>query len=117
MDKPQIEYPVILAGRRPKTLAELFSSPLRWTKGANGKTAQEDHVHERHPGAVRWCIGGGIALVYSEGERYAVFEKLLAIINKEATEDDEPQDSVVSWNDNPKTTFKDIRQTIVKANV
>ena len=124
-DKLPQNYPAILLGNRPKTLSELFSSRIRWGQGSNGQSATGAKISEFSVDAVRWCLGGGINLVYSDkAKQHEVYKRIVSLIEESATIDrDDCEDEqsgleiVVSWNDSSGRTFKEIRQLVVKAGV
>lgn len=122
MDKPDIRYPRILAGQRPRTLQELYTNALRWCQGSNGRDAYNNDVSEFAPEAARWCLGGALNVVYGplgNETRAEAVRKLLDVLNKDhkSAVDDNIHDGVVTWNDAEGRTFKDVRKLVVEAGV
>jgi hypothetical protein len=85
-------------------LEELFTNPERWCKGFQAVNANGRPVRAVADNAVAWCIAGALYKCYPKNEDWhAVQLKLRERINGQRLHD---------WNDNPKTTFADVRKLI-----
>ena len=94
---------------KPKTLQELFTSEETWTKGAAARTAQGDRVCWDNSRAVKWCLVGGLCLVYGAWDQPAhkdAAQKLNEVIGTLG---------IVMFNES--ASFTEMSKMIEKANV
>lgn len=112
MDKPR--WPLILSGRPPLTLNELFSGKSRWCQNTDARDKHGQEIPSiQAPEAASWCLTAGIRLVYGHNPplQEEISKMLLGWV-QEQREEGEPDDSIAGWNDEPNRTFKDIRKMI-----
>jgi hypothetical protein len=127
MDK-LTNYPAILAGQRPQTLQELFSNKSRWCKNADAHDALGNSVEVTNVKAVAWCLGGAMRLLFCSGQSadsadavkfHAVQGQIIDYLAAKISQDEDIEDlrSVAGFNDARATSFKDIRELVVKLNI
>lgn len=80
-------------------LKELFTSPDKWTQGAEAKDKKGNIIPVFHPNAVSFCLMGGIHRCYN------TFAEELDIINKISKH---INICIMFWNDDSTRTFEDI---------
>jgi hypothetical protein len=101
----------------PKSLRQLFSGPSKWCKNSNARDANDRAVAWDSPNAVKFCFIGGLYRVYEDSnKRRKVVEKIKKAINKFHKDDDNIV-WISAFNDNPKTSFSDIKKVIELAKV
>lgn len=93
-----------------KTVAELLADPKRWTKGANARDKRGVEVNTHSPNAVCWCSSGATKRIYSDNLAFVRFRLRTAIGNLSAS-------SILEFNDNPKTTHKQVMAVVKKAGI
>lgn len=108
-----------MAKRKFKSLRELFRNKRRWCKGAYARdmfnTGLDGPANDE---AVSFCLLGGIGKVYGTVYDATVRQKLRRAAKKlfpkryYSTYED-----LAQFNDNSKTTIKDIRRLVKEANV
>ena len=105
------------------TVEQLYTSKARWCQHYDALTAlgaSPEHS-VKDPAAVRWCLGGAIALVYGHDPdmRSKVLARVLDILKTRMTHpmeaDEEP--SVSGWNDEPDRKFPEVRALVVEARI
>ena len=101
---------------------DLLSSPEKWHKGCYAKDTKGNPVSETGSTAVSWCLMGAIYKCYDNGAGYKIassYGNVLSCIRK--IEDNFPdllrRVSLPCFNDDPKTTFEDIRRIIETADI
>lgn len=103
-------------------LTELFTGPEKWTKEAAARDARgSDATFSDAPGAVCWCLMGGVTKCYptiTPQERNRVSDKIRnAALLLYPVLMERCNLSLVSFNDHPSTTFEHIRAVVEKAGV
>lgn len=87
-------------------LQQLFDKPEKWTKGAFAKNAKGEGVIPDHPTATSWCLSGGLSHCYGDGPLSTdIYHRIVKELNVPF---------ISNWNDEPETTFDDIRNVITK---
>lgn len=81
--------------------SELLSDESKWTKGAFAEDRKGIPVHSKSDDAVKWCILGALNKCGCIKEQV----KLEQIVMGNAAE----------FNDAPTTTFRDVRELLLKA--
>lgn len=95
-------------------IRELYSDESRWTKNAFARDASGNEVSSRNSTAVCWCVGGAFNKCYptfdneSIDERVRVREKLEAKLGGCV---------IVSWNDDPKRTFAEVKALVEELDI
>ena len=91
------------------TVQELLSDESKWTKGTNARGEDKGPIHPGNSEAKCFCLIGAIAKCYLTGTDgyFQAIEKLRRQING----------PIPGFNDDPKTTFADIRRVIEAANI
>lgn len=92
---------------------DLLNRKTKWTKNFIAKTKNNRPTTSRSADAVKWCLYGAVMKCYGPKSSLKACSKLeralqLLYPNKH---------SVVAFNDNRKTTFKDIRKLLKEANI
>lgn len=87
---------------------DLLTDESKWTKGAYARTAEGRMVFYRDIAATRFCLLGAIFRCYGAigaGEITERVEKKLSDC------------STHGWNDDPRTTFADVRRLVEKLDI
>lgn len=96
-------------------MRDLLDSPDKWTKGAYARNAAGNECLPIADEACCWCLRGAFIRCYADtktGE--AAGRKLLVALN---ALDDKYKGRITMFNDNPSTTFEDIRRLLELADV
>jgi hypothetical protein len=108
---------------KTKTKAfELLNSPDIWCQESPAETAQDNKGDALDPRAVKWCALGSIQKVYPSARWEETMDHVLrALCVSEAgiaqmTKSDKGC-CLMEWNDDPGTSFRDIREVLEKADV
>ena len=93
-----------------KTLQSLFRNEKRWCQGSDSKSKDGKFSNPNSPHAVKWCMRGGLKLVYGYGpKQVAAFKRILKVL---------PENTwLLSWNDAVDRTIHDIRKLVKEAKV
>lgn len=88
-------------------LSEFFDKPEKWCKGFYARAEDDSKVYAGSINACKWCLYGGV--IVCGLDRGPIFDALQEIaVNR-------GYDNFVEFNDDPKTTFEDVKQLIKKA--
>lgn len=97
--------------RKVKTL---LADKKRWTKGTWQRNKYGHPVSEDCKSACKFCLEGALQHIYDDYERRNAEKRIEQAIN-----DLFPGKfhSLISFNDNPETTYEDIKRVLQRANV
>lgn len=87
---------------------ELLTDESKWTKGVYARTAEGHRADSSKPEAVVFCLLGAIHRCYSHLGKHEVVKR----VEKELS-----GRSPCNWNDDPATTFADVRSLIEKLDI
>lgn len=96
------------------TITKLLNRASKWTKGAYARDKEGLIELARGKNAVCWCAAGAVFKCYRLGRRNAIFIKIAEALGKNPAEHD-AFTVVTEFNDDPKTTFKQLRAVIRRA--
>lgn len=94
-------------------IKELFKSSKNWTKHYFASDKNNKWIDENSDKAVRFCLTGAIKKCYKknqEGEK--IYSKVLNYIKEKYG-----YVSVVSFNDDARTKFKDIKKLVTELDI
>ena len=101
---------------------ELLSSPDTWCQESPAEDARGNKVPAFHPKAVKWCALAAIQKTYPSSQWEEVMDRLLRALS--VSEEgialmtiSDKAGSLMEWNDDGKCSFRDIRETLLQANV
>ncbi len=98
---------------------KLFTTEEQWTKGRFAGSKASNTVKTFSRAAIKWCLTGGVDKVMGKAQdsevRYAVSEKLTRAIKKLYPKRFDKFVSMVGFNDNKRTTFKQLKRVLKKA--
>jgi hypothetical protein len=101
---------------------ELLSSPDLWCQESPAKDAHGLKVETFNPEAVKWCALAAIQKTYPSCQWEAAMDRLLRALS--VSEEgiarmtiSDKAGSLMEWNDDGKCSFRDIRETLLQANV
>jgi hypothetical protein len=101
---------------------ELLSSSDLWCQESPAKDAQGHKVEALHPKAVKWCALAAIQKTYPSSQWEAAMDRLLLALR--VSEEgitrmtiSDKAGSLMEWNDDGECSFRDIRETLLQANV
>lgn len=86
---------------RLKKLRKLLAVRKRWTRDAFARDKQNKPCEPKSARAVCWCLYGGLEKV-GIGNPYPIFHPILV-------------EGIAHYNDDPRTTHKDLLRTIDRA--
>lgn len=94
-------------------ITDLLSNPNRWCKHATALSATGKRIHPQSKKAVQWCLTGAIAKCSdTSDQQHLIMSDLHCNLRTSY-----PQfGSLIEFNDDPHTTFLDIR-TLLNSNV
>lgn len=89
---------------------ELYSDPNRWAQGTEAKNEKGEPTYIFAEEAVAWCLAGAIDKCYYPNQkgRSLVYQKI-------ATRD--LGRAIVSWNDDPKRTFEEVKALVEELDI
>jgi hypothetical protein len=101
---------------------EFLNSSDLWCQESPAKDAQGHKVEADNPKAVRWCALGAIQKTYASSQQEAAMDCLLRALS--VSEEgiarmtiSDKAGSLMEWNDDGKCSFRDIRETLLQADV
>jgi hypothetical protein len=98
---------------KPLKVKDILVSYHTWVKGYMSKDNRGNYTQPQDENACRWCLSGAICKAYADDNKRAkALVRLEKIIKKEYG-----FNSIVTFNDNWRTTFKDVRRVVEKANI
>ena len=104
-----------------KTLQTLFKNENRWCKFHYAETKDGKPLYnEQNKSAVRFCLLGGVGVVYGSKYNSIIRGKLVRAINKLYPSFRvwyNNHDNMTMFNDHRKTTIQRIRRVVKEANV
>ena len=101
---------------------ELLSSPDLWCQESPAKDAHGHKVEAFNPEAVKWCALAAIQKTYPSSQWEETMDRLLRALSvseegiAQMTISDKAC-SLMEWNDDGTCSFRDIRETLLEANV
>jgi hypothetical protein len=88
---------------------ELLDSPEKWTKEVLARDSKGNSTHPDSPEAVCWCVKGALRKCYPNYDDWRVaYDRLREAKNF---------GSIVSWQDDPETTYEEIIEALKLADV
>jgi hypothetical protein len=101
---------------------ELLRSSGFWCQESPAKDAHGHKVEALNPQAVKWCALAAIQKTYPSSEWEEAMDRLLRAlsVSEEGIAQMTIYDkacSLMEWNDDGTYSFRDIRETLLKANV
>jgi hypothetical protein len=101
---------------------ELLSSSDLWCQETPAKDAHGHNVETFNSEAVKWCALAAIQRTYPSCQWEAAMDRLLRALS--VSEEgiarmtiSDKAGSLMEWNDDGKCSFRDIRETLLQANV
>ena len=101
---------------------ELLHSPEAWCQGSPAEDVQGNKVVALHPKAVRWCALGAIQKAYPPEQWGEAMDHLLRALSvsekgiKQLSKSDKAC-CLMEWNDEPQSSYWEIREILFKADV
>ena len=101
---------------------ELLSSPDTWCQDSPAKDARGNKVQAFDPSAVKWCALGAIQKNYPPALWEETMDRLLRALSlsekgiSQMTKSDKAC-SLMEWNDEQASSFREIREVLVDADV
>ncbi len=96
-------------------VSELLMDDSKWCQGAYAIDAKGNAVGEDSDDVCRWCLMGAIYKCYCywstsgiQQDIHDIAKKMASIIGNY---------SFIEWNDDPKRTFAEVREAILKADI
>jgi hypothetical protein len=101
---------------------ELLSSADDWCRESPAEDAQGNKVPAFHPAAVKWCAFAAIQKVYPPLQRDLAVDRLLRAlsVSEKGIRQLSRSDKVcclMEWNDSPSSSFREIREILLEADV
>jgi hypothetical protein len=96
---------------------DILSDASMWTQGACARDKADRQCSVLSDAAVRFCLRGAAARVYSGQALDAAMEAIARAIGFDGDWYDGIDREIEIWNDNPDRTFEEVRQVIEKADV
>lgn len=101
---------------------ELLSSPDTWCQESPAVDADGNKVPAFHPEAVKWCALGAIQKVYPALQWEEAMDRLLRALSfsEKGIEQLSKSDKaccVMEWNDESQSSFEEIRELLMEADV
>jgi hypothetical protein len=101
---------------------ELVSSPDTWCKESPAKDADGNKVPAFHPHAVKWCALAAIQRVYPPFQWEEAMDRLLHALSVSEKgvgrlSKSDKACCLMEWNDDRNSLFRDIRATLLEADV
>jgi hypothetical protein len=101
---------------------ELLSSPDTWCREALAKDAHGDSVTPFDPEAVQWCALAAVQKVYPQSQWEEAMNRVLRALSvsekgiKQLSKSDKAC-CVMEWNDQQESSYREIRQILLEADV
>jgi hypothetical protein len=96
-------------------IRELLTDKSKWIKGAYAKDKYGDSINESDQDACQWCLDGAGYCCYGIGVwQKEVRPKVCTAIEKLNQQKDAV---VVNWNDDPNTTFEDVKKLVEELDI
>jgi hypothetical protein len=101
---------------------ELLSSPETWCQESPAEDRQGNKLQAFDPRAAKWCALGAILKVYPPSGWAAAMDRVLAALNysdaglHQMTANDKAC-SLMEWNDDRQSSFQEIRETFLNADI
>jgi hypothetical protein len=101
---------------------QLLSSSAIWCQESPAEDARGNQVSAFHPQAVKWCALGALQRVYPPWEWEAAMDRLLRALSVsdkgiEQLSKSDKACSLMEWNDDRNSSFRDIREILFEADV
>ena len=101
---------------------ELLSSPETWCQESPAKDLHGDKLQAFDPQAVKWCALGAVQKLYRSSQWEETMDRLLRALSvsepglAQMTKSDKAC-CLMEWNDDRRTTFQEIRSTLLSADI
>jgi hypothetical protein len=93
---------------------ELLDSPEKWTKGVCARDSRGKEIDPESPKAICWCIKGALYKCYPDDDDwYTAYNQLVKAKGYETWK----YGGVVSWQDDPRTTYEEVIEVLKLADV
>lgn len=108
------------------TVRSLLRNHQKWTKGTWARTNQGETCNADDSGACRFCLDGALRHCYGYTEQYdkarSKLENYLHNLAKSkhidiSSEEGTRYHDIISFNDDDRTSFKDVRRLLEKVKV
>ena len=101
---------------------ELLSSPDVWCQESPAQDALGNKVNADHPEAVKWCALAAIQKVYPPLQWEKAMDRLLRALDVSEKGISQLSKSdkaccLMEWNDDRRSSFQDIREILLQADV
>jgi hypothetical protein len=101
---------------------ELLSSPDTWCQESPAEDAQGNSVRALHPQAVKWCALAAIQKVYPPPKWEEAMDRLLRALSVSEKGIGKLSKSdkaccLMEWNDDRQSSFREIRELLLEADV
>jgi hypothetical protein len=101
---------------------ELLSSPDIWCQEALAKDTRGDNVPPFDPEAVQWCALAAVQKVYPPSQWEEAMNRVLRAlsVSEKGIEQLSKSDKaccVMEWNDQPESSYQEIRKILLEADV
>lgn len=100
------------------TVAELLENPAHFVKGVEAADAAGNHTRAQDPQARRWCLVGAVHHCYPDDQIISVLDKLyLELFGMDSAIPLHPGGVLTAYNDDPKTSARDVAELAQRAGV
>jgi hypothetical protein len=106
----------------PMKAYELLSSPETWCQSSPARDHQGNKLQAFDPRAAQWCALGAIQKTYPPTSWAAAMDRVLSALSysdaglAQMTPNDKAC-SLMEWNDNHQSSFQEIREILLNANI
>jgi hypothetical protein len=106
----------------PMKAHELLSSPEAWCRESSGEDPHGKKLQAFDPRAVKWCALGAIQKVYSPLQWGEMMDRLLRALSvseqglAQLTKSDKAC-CLMEWNDDRRTTFQEVKDALLSADI
>jgi hypothetical protein len=101
---------------------ELLSSPGTWCQESPAEDAHGNKVSAFHPDAVKWCALAAIQKAYPPSEWELAMDRILRALSvsdkgiRQLSKSDKAC-CLMEWNDDRNSSFREIREILVEADL
>jgi len=88
-------------------IKELLTTEDKWAKTGFAYDKEGKMVASTSPEAVKWCLLGATNICYKDPDRKKVIRLMMEYVTTH-----NPFGNVGRWNDDPATTFADVRKLV-----
>ena len=101
---------------------ELLDSPEKWCKESPAEDPHRNRLQAFDPRAVKWCALGAIEKVYPPAKWEGAMDSLLrglsvSELGLAQMNRSDKACSIMEWNDDLQSSFREIRESLLESNV